>query len=91
MSKTSSQEFDSKCNILAELWINYRQDEQFRDFLEYNDLGLPLAYAFANELATPTGIAERYIEETYSLLVEALGIPDETYESLEEMLDTSKN
>ena len=92
MSKDLSQGFDSKCNILAELWLGYRQDEQFRDFIEYNDLGLPLAYAFSNELATPTGIAERYIEESYALLLEALGLPDSAlFESLEEMLDTSEN
>jgi hypothetical protein len=64
----------------------YRNDEQFQDFIEYNDLGLPLAYAFSNELATPTGIAERYIDESYSLLLEALGLSDsEIFDSLEDM------
>jgi hypothetical protein len=71
--------------------MSYRNDEQFQDFIEYNDLGLPLAYAFDNEIAKETEIAERYIDETYSLLVEALGIPDRPYDSLEEMLDTSQN
>jgi hypothetical protein len=92
MTKSNNESFSRKCNILAELWLGYRQDEQFRDFIEYNDLGLPLAYAFSNELATPTVIAERYIEESYDLLLEALGLPDSAlFESLEEMLDTSEN
>jgi hypothetical protein len=58
--------------------------------MEYNDIGLPLAYAFAEDLAKPTALAEKYIGETYALLVEALNIPDEEYEALEEMLDASE-
>jgi hypothetical protein len=27
--------------ILADLWINYKYDDEFEDFIEYNDLGLP--------------------------------------------------
>jgi hypothetical protein len=34
--------FDNKISILAELWMNYRDDEELQDFIEYNDLGLPL-------------------------------------------------
>ena len=87
MSDTPTNHFFRKCEILGSLWINYRQDEQFQDFIEYNDIGLPLAYAFAEEIAKPTEIAHKYIEETYALLLEALDISDEEYESLEEMLD----
>ena len=36
-----------KAGVLAELWINYRDDEDFTDFIEYNDIGLPLAYFVA--------------------------------------------
>ena len=46
--------FSNKVAILADLWINYRDDEQFQDFIEYNDLGLPLGYLINTELATPT-------------------------------------
>ncbi len=42
--------FDNKVSILAELWMNYRDDEQLKDFIEYNDLGLPMAYFLMNEL-----------------------------------------
>ena len=89
MSDTPTNHFSKKCEILGDLWLNYRQDEQFADFIEYNDIGLPLAYAFANEIAKPTGIAEQYIEETYSLFLEALEIEDEVFDSLDEMLDSS--
>jgi hypothetical protein len=69
--------------------MNYRDDEGLLDFVEYNDLGLPLAYFLYNELVLPTKQAEIYIEETFNLLVAALGVEDDDFESLEEMLNES--
>ena len=71
---------------MAELWMNYRDDEGLQDFIEYNDLGLPLAYFLYNELVLPTKQAEVYIDETFTLLVAALGVEDVGFESLDEML-----
>jgi hypothetical protein len=81
--------FLNKTSILAELWMNYRDDEGLLDFVEYNDLGLPLAYFLYNELVLPTKQAEIYIEETFNLLVAALGVEDDDFESLDEMLNES--
>ena len=78
--------FLNKTSILAELWMNYRDDEGLQDFVEYNDLGLPLAYFLYNELVLPTKQSEMYIEETFSLLVAALDVEDIGFESLDEML-----
>ena len=81
--------FLNKTSILSELWMNYREDEGLQDFIEYNDLGLPLAYFLYNELVLPTKQAEIYIEETFNLLVAALGVEDDDFESLDEMLNES--
>jgi hypothetical protein len=90
MSETPTNHFFRKCEILGELWLNYRNDEQFQDFIEYNDLGLPLAYAFANEIAKETELAERYLNESYDLLAESLGVSGtEPFDSLEDMLEQS--
>lgn len=78
--------FLNKTSILAELWMNYRDDEGLQDFIEYNDLGLPLAYFLYNELVLPTKQAEVYIDETFNLLVAALVVEDIGFESLDEML-----
>lgn len=80
-------DFSNKCIILGELWLNYRDDEQFQDFVEYNDLGLPLAYLLAEGVVTNTEKAANFIEETWDLLVEALGIEDAGFTNLNEMLD----
>ena len=78
--------FENKTTILAELWMNYRDDDQIKDFIDYNDLGLPLAYLLTNEIVLPTLQAEIYINETYDLFVAALDVEDIEYESLDEMM-----
>ena len=82
-------DFLTKSNILADLWINYRGDEQFEDFIEYNDIGLPLAYFISNDLVTLKGpISETYITETFELLLAAMEIHEDTgFNSLNEILN----
>lgn len=79
--------FSNKCDILAELWMNYRQDEGFSDFIEYNDMGLPLAYFIHTDLVTPLDEAKIYVEETFDLFIAALGVdPEQEYETLNDLL-----
>jgi hypothetical protein len=78
--------FDNKISILAELWMNYRDDEDLQDFIEYNDLGLPLAYFLMNEIVLPTLQSAVYIDETYNLFIASLGVEDAEWESLDELL-----
>jgi hypothetical protein len=78
--------FQNKITILAELWMNYRDDQELEDFINYNDLGLPLAYFLMNEIVLPTEQAEVYINETYDLLIASLTVEDKQWESLDEML-----
>ena len=78
--------FENKITILAELWMNYRDDYDLQDFVEYNDLGLPLAYFLMNEIVMPTSQSELYINETYDLLIASLTVEDRQWESLDELL-----
>jgi hypothetical protein len=80
--------FSNRAAILAELWMNYRND--IRDFIEYNDLGLPLSYLIAEGIVTPTDIAEKFVDETYNLFIEGLGIEDGDFQTLEELLSDGK-
>jgi hypothetical protein len=90
MSEIITTPYSSKCEILGELWLKYRSEEEFEDFLEYNDLGLPIAYAIANDIVKPTDLAKAFVEETFDLLLVALGIEDDNWENLDEMLSVSK-
>jgi hypothetical protein len=82
----NSTDFNNKCLILADLWLNYRHDEEFKDFVEYNDLGLPLSYAVANNVVGTTKLTEQMIEETWDLLLAGLGIEDDGFETLDDLL-----
>ena len=78
--------FENKITILAELWMNYRDDADLEDFIEYNDLGLPLAYLLMNEIVLPTNQSEIYIDETYDLFIASLNVEDKEWTSLDELL-----
>jgi hypothetical protein len=82
----SGNTFENKITILSELWMNYRDDEDLQDFVEYNDLGLPLAYFLMNEIVLPTSQSELYINETYDLFIASLQVADKEWESLDELL-----
>lgn len=78
--------FESMCSILSELWIDYKTDKFFKDFIEYNDIGLPIAFLVENELVEPTELAKRYVHETWDIFLAALEIPEDLgWTSLEEL------
>ena len=75
-----------KAGILAELWINYRDEGDFSQFIEYNDIGLPLAYYVAEGLvneATPLG--EQYISESFDMFLTALDLDEKVIDELQEV------
>lgn len=79
--------FEDKCHILADLWMNYRDDEEFKDFIEYNDIGLPISYAIANSIVVSNTMSEQFISETFNLLLAALEIEDTGFSTLDDILD----
>ena len=81
--------FSNRCEILSELWMDYRHDEDFEDFVEYNDIGLPLAYMVSTDLANANEQGIQYINETFDLLLQAMSLDDieDGWESLEQLLD----
>jgi hypothetical protein len=81
--------FSKKCEILGDLWMDYRTDEEFQDFVEYNDLGLPLAYAIASGIVDNAPMAQDYINETFDLLITSLGLTDTGFDNLGEVLDSA--
>ena len=85
MSGTATPLF-SRAEILADLWMNYRDDEEFLDFVEYNDLGLPLSYAFANGIIESNENVEAMIDESFNLLLAAMETEDTGFDSLDDLL-----
>lgn len=70
-------DFADKTGLLGQLWIDFRNDENFAVFMEYNDIGLPLSYVVAEGLVpnlTPLG--EEYVNETIEMLFKLLEITE---------------
>jgi hypothetical protein len=82
--------FENKTTILADLWLNYRNDTEFVDFIEYNDLGLPLAYAINEGIVDTTELATNFVNETFDLLLAGLGISEDTgFDTMEDLFGQS--
>jgi hypothetical protein len=87
-SQQSTTEFQDKTSILADVWLNYRDEEMFDDFIEYNDLGLPLAYLVdSGVVEAKSDQAKAFINETFDLLLAGVGIEDTGFTTLDEILD----
>jgi len=78
--------FENKCNVLSDLWMTYRFDKKFEDFVSYNDIGLPLAFLVSEELVKPNPQAKSMVEETYDLLLAALDKEDGEFESFDDLM-----
>lgn len=73
--------YQTVCSILADLWINFRDQGDLKQFAEYNDIGLPLAYFLSEGLISEiTEDGQKYVLETFSLLLAALGINEDQVE-----------
>ena len=83
-------DFTKVCEILGSLYINYRDDEDLQDFVEFNDLGLPLAYFVAENLCEVSDDGARYITETWLLFLAGLNLEDTGWSDLEEVFESAE-
>ena len=70
--------------------MKYRSEEDLEDFIEYNDLGLPIAYAIANDIVKSTDLAKAFVEETFDLLLASVNIEDTGWDNLDDLLSMAK-
>jgi len=99
MAETS---FENKVGILSYLWMNYRDHEYWKDFIEYNDLGLPLAYMLENQVVELAAVDEDdeeedysngafFIENTWQMFLSKVGLEDTGFDDIEEILGTDES
>jgi hypothetical protein len=77
--------FADKCGILGQFWIDFRNDEDLKTFVEYNDVGLPLAYFIAEGLVTGTPMSEEYVSETFDLFIQSMNVTEEEIEGIDNL------
>lgn len=88
-------DLEIECQVLSGLWMEYRGEEAFQEFIEYNDIGLPLAHYVADGLIRKSALeatAITYIADTYTLLFEMLGLPlSHEYETIDDLLAAAED
>ena len=78
---------ETQTEILSEFWMDYRTEPYFSDFIEYADLGLPLAYAITSGIVKPTDESNKFIEDTWELFLGICGHAEDTgFDDLTEMI-----
>jgi hypothetical protein len=92
MSKTT---FSDKCRILGDFWFDYREDankdENWKQFFEYADMGLPLAFFSDRGYASIVmSESEEIIEETWLMFCSMCNVdPDGAYITVADVFDAS--
>ena len=69
--------FADRCGILGQFWDDFKDDPTVKPFMEYNDVGLPLAWFIATGVVTPLPMAEEYINETFAMFLSAMEVEEE--------------
>lgn len=83
--------FENRCNILSELWLNYRDNKDFQDFVKYNDIALPLSFMISEGIIeNPGELASSFVDETFDLLLKAVGQEDLGFETLDSLLKAAE-
>ena len=71
-------DFATQCVILGELYENYKEEKDFKAFIEYNDLGLPLAYLTAQGLVVEVSDdGRRYIADTFEMFIKSINLAED--------------
>ena len=84
-------DFSNKVDILGRFKILYQDTNSVKDFFEFNDIGIPLAYLASEGLCDISEDGKKYIAETWDLFLASLGVEDTGFEELDEVLMKAEN
>lgn len=79
--------FADRCGILGQFWYEFRDDEDVKAFIEYNDIGLPLAWFISTGVVTPLPTAEDYVNETFTMFLNAMQVREEDIFGVDNLSD----
>ena len=71
-------DFVTQCVILGELYENYKEEKDFKAFIEYNDLGLPLAYLTDQGIVVEVSYdGRRYVLDTFEMFIKSINLTED--------------
>ena len=80
-------DFSKICDILGQFYLSYRDDKELGYFIEFCDIGLPLAFLGSEGLCEINSDGNMYVAETWEMFLSALDIPDEGFDTLEQVFE----
>lgn len=91
-------DFLTKCKVLGELWLYYREDAKTNDtwteFFDYSDIALPMSYGISQGfvMAVEDSGIYGYIDESWNLFCELINIdPNGEYDGINDAWNASPN
>ena len=78
---------EKQTEILSQLWMDYRDEEYFKDFFVYADLGFPLAYLLTQNVVTRNPETDKFIGDTWEMLLGLVALEDTGFDELSELLE----
>jgi hypothetical protein len=79
--------FIDRCGILGQFWFEYRDDEDVKPFIDYNDVGLPLAWFISTGVVTALPVAEDYVNETFAMFLDAMEVTEDEVADVDNLDD----
>ncbi|MCB0919260.1 MAG: hypothetical protein KDC39_11920 [Actinobacteria bacterium] len=69
-------QYIDKERVVGQAWFAVKNEESWKEVVNYCDLGMPLAYAAQSGLVGELGdSAKGFIEEAYGILLESVELP----------------
>lgn len=76
-------DFVEKVEVIGKLWVEFRNDKDFSGFMQYNDIGCPMAYMVAEGLIKELNpIGEQLIAETFTMFLNLVNVTEEEIDSV---------
>ena len=81
-----------KAKIVVQFTEELRETNEYTDFFEYHDLGVPFAIGLLNEMISISEKGEELIEETFNHICDEYGVDrNSDYEDLEDLIYGADN
>jgi hypothetical protein len=77
--------FEGKVEVLSHLFLHYADEDNLKDFMEYNDFVMPFAYGLKQKMIEAKPSGKKQIGEAFAGLLEALEIEDTSFESWDDI------
>ena len=77
-----------KARVVSEAWLSIKDDKEWAQVCKHLDLGLPLAFCFAQGICPISEEGIGYVEDAYTMLLQSFGIdPSEKFKSWVEVIE----